>query len=283
MAVLSAFTFNKMKQFYLLAIFFMLPFATQAQSEKYFQLADSASYYIEKEQWNRAEEKIIEALRLEPANFNNSLLFSNLGIIRLQKAEYNKALEAFNLGLSIAPSSTVLLNNRARTFLLLENPDSALSDLDSSLRIDSLQEWPLQTKAFLLLQKGDLKQAQEIFNSISTLFPDNSLAYAGLAEIAQIEGNTDTAETFFKKSIELNPDDEDTLAAYILLLVEMSKFTEARQTVRKAIEKNPNNGMFYLLRGFISRLNYQTDEALADKKIAISKGIVPSYASRFIP
>ena len=50
----------------------------EASSPKYEALADSADNYIRREKWEEAERVIISALKVEPGNFANSLLFSNL-------------------------------------------------------------------------------------------------------------------------------------------------------------------------------------------------------------
>lgn len=257
--------------------------ALKASSPEYIQLADSADHYISLELWDKAEQKIIEALRLEPANFENSLLLSNLGIIRIQKEQYPQAIESFSLGLSIAPSSTVLYNNRAKAFLLSENINEAMDDLDSSLAIDSIQEWPLQTRAFLYLKEYQLPQASGLFKLLKEHFPSNHLAYSGLAEIASREGNTLEAISLYQKSIELNPKDEETLSSYILMLIEADKYSDARTLIRKCISDFPENPMFYLLRGYLHRLNFRMEEAKADKKIAIDKGLDPGFVSQFIP
>ena len=258
-------------------------FSAKASSDRYLQLADSADYYISIESWDLAESKIIEALRLEPANFSNSLLLSNLGIVRNNKGEYDKAIEAFSLGLSIAPSSTVLLNNRARTYLLTEQSEKAREDLETSLGVDSIQEWPIQSLAFLQLQNGDLDKSENLFYKLTEYYPDNPMGFYGKGIILQNQGKISDAEINLKKALELSPDDEEILCSYVLLLIGLEKYSEARSFLRKAIEKNPENGMFYLLRGYISRLNYLTEEAKADKKIAIDKGINPEYVKKFIP
>lgn len=256
---------------------------SQAASVGYLELVDSADYYIAKELWNKAEVKILEALRLEPANFHNSLLLSNLGIIQTQKEEYDKAIDSFSLALSLAPSSTVIYNNRARTFLIKDNINNAIEDLEESLALDSIQEWPLETLGYIYLQKNQIDLAKILFNRLKENFPENSLAYSGLANVFAMEGNADLSSEYFRKSLELNPKDEETLTHYISLLIETEKYTEARSEIRKALEINSNNPMFYLLRGYLHRLNYRLEEAQADKKTAIDKGLDPTYASQFIP
>ena len=253
------------------------------ESPRYLELADSADYFIARENWNQAESKIMEALRLEPANFSNSLLLANLGLVQTQKGDYNKALQSLSLGLNIAPSSTVLLNNRAHTYLLMDSISPAIKDLDKSLGIDSLQEWALQTRAYIYLQDSDISGASKLFNKIKREFPKNSSVYSGLAAIEETEGNMDKALENYRIALSMKPDDDEAREAYIFLLIKSEQYTDARSQIRNALEINPENPMFYLLRGYLHRLNFRMDEAQADKKIALSKGIDPQYASSFIP
>lgn len=253
------------------------------QSARYIELADSADFYLARENWDKAEQKILEALRLEPANFTNSLLLSNLGLAQANKGEYKKAIESLSLGLNISPNSTVILNNRAHTWIQLDSLNAAKADLDKSLQIDSTQEWTLQTRAFLYLQEKDINNASILFKKLSANFPGNSSALAGLAAVSEFNGKDKEAIEFYKEALRLKPEDEEAREAYIFLLIKTDNFSNARTEIREALEINPENPMFYLLRGYLHRLNYRLDEAQADKKIAIAKGLQPSYVSSFIP
>ena len=252
-------------------------------SERYIELADSADFFIQRENWDKAEATILEALRLEPANFSNSMLLANLGLVQTHKGEYNKAIESLTLGLNIAPSSTVLLNNRAHTYILSDNLVEAIKDLDKTLEIDSIQEWPLVTRAFLYLDERKIPEAKNIFFTIKEKFPGNSSVYVGLATIAEKEGNIEEAKSYYREALLRRQDDEEAREAYIYLLIKSNEYSLARAEIRSALNINPENPMFYLLRGYLHRLNYRNDEAQADKKIAISKGIDASVASSFIP
>lgn len=252
-------------------------------SDRYIELADSADYFIARENWDKAETTIIKALRLEPANFSNSLLFANLGYVQTQKGELGKAIESLTLGLNIAPSSTVLLNNRAHTFILSDSVDSASADLDRSLSIDSLQEWTLQTRAFIYIQEKDYERASSLLKKLKANFPKNSASLSGLATIAREQGEEIKAIELYKQALDLDPEDEETTQALILLLIKNEEYTEARTLLKLSIEKNPENPYFYLLRGYLHRLNFRNDEAKADRNLAIAKGLDPIYVSSFIP
>ena len=252
-------------------------------SPRYLELADSADFYMARENWIQAENKIMEALRLEPANFTNSMLLANLGLIQTHKGEYDKAISSLSLGLNIAPSSTVILNNRAHAYVLMDSIALAIRDLDRSLQIDSLQEWTLQTRGYIYLQESDIENARHLFEKIKKEFPGNTSVYSGFAAIAEKEGNFNEAMNNYKIVIDKNPEDEEAREAYIFLLIKTDNYTDARSQIRKGIELNPENPMFYLLRGYLHRLNYRMDEAQADKKIALDKGLDIQYVNSFIP
>lgn len=252
-------------------------------SERYLELADSASYYMSIESWDNAEQKIIEALRLEPANFSNSMLLANLGLIQTHNKKYHEAIKTLTLGLNIAPSSSVLLNNRAHAYLYVDSLSAAAQDLDRSLELDSVQEWPLQTRAFIYLHENQLDEAKSLLVSMKKFFPENANVYSAFASIAEKEGDYVSAKENYIKSLEINPEDEDVYASYIMLLIVSDQYSEARSVIKKALDINPENSVFYLLRGFLHKLNFRMDEAEADKKIAISKGADPEMVAKFIP
>lgn len=252
-------------------------------SDRYIELADSADFFIANEQWDQAESKIVEALRLEPANFTNSLLLSNLGYVQTAKGEYGKALESFKLGLSLSPSSTVIYNNRAKTYILLDSIKSAAMDLDRSLQIDLNQEWPLQTRAFIFLRLNQNDSAKILLQELETRFPNNYLAHSGLGVIAEREGRKKDALKEYDKAIELNPEDAETNFSKILLLIDLDDYSQARNVINQCIRDFPEEPVYYLMRGYLHKLNYRLPEAEADRKIAIDKGLDVGLVNQFIP
>lgn len=253
-----------------------------ASSPEYIALADSADNYIRRERWEEAERTIISALRLEPANFSNSLLFSNLGVVQTHLGRFDDALESFRLGLSIAPKSSTLHANRARTRIYVKDYSGALSDLDASLAADSIQEWPLQMRGLLRLNSGDLDGASRDFSLLAANYPGNDVAMSGLGRVAVKQGKHDEALRYFNEALSLS-DDPETRSERILLLIEMEHFADASADIRKSIEKYPEHPYFYLWRGYLHRLNYRREEAAADKKIALDKGADPQIVEHFLP
>lgn len=253
-----------------------------ASSPEYIALGDSADMYIKNERWMEAEHSIVKALRLEPANFSNSLLFSNLGICRTNRGDYQGALEAYDLGLSIAPGSAVIRNNRAKAYLMMRDYDNALADLDESLRIDSVQEWPLQTRGLLRMRNNDLEGAKQDFSLLLKKFPYNFAAMEGLGSIAEAEGKHDEAIKYYDEALKME-DNPETRSARILIKINCDLYSDAAADISESIKKYPDYSDFYIWRGYLHRLNYRNEEAQADKKNAITKGADPQFVEQFIP
>ena len=79
-------------------------FGVQAQTT-YVGWCERAAAAIEGDSLTQAQEYIRQALRLEPSNPNNALLFSNLGTIQRRQGQYELALESYQLALNLSPMS----------------------------------------------------------------------------------------------------------------------------------------------------------------------------------
>lgn len=108
----------------IIALLFCFPVALSAQT--YQQLSEKAIECIEKDSFHRAEELLLQALKLEPKNAKNALLFSNLGLVQRRLGEYDKALESYSFhelrSLAVPFCSTVPLSTwkrGGRTVLIL--------------------------------------------------------------------------------------------------------------------------------------------------------------------
>ena len=73
-----------MKKILLAALAAVLPALLLAASDylKYIDLADEA---VRKQDWNRAEELLREAMRSEPSNPQNVMLLSNVGMFQFYR------------------------------------------------------------------------------------------------------------------------------------------------------------------------------------------------------
>lgn len=253
-----------------------------SSSPGYIALADSADNYIKRERWDDAEQTLLRALRLEPGNFANSLLLSNLGVVRTNQGRYDQALEDFRLGLSIAPNSSVIRRNRARTYMLMSKYDEALGDLDRVLESDSLQEWSLQMRGNILLGYGRLEEAEGDFSKLLKLYPRNASALNGMARVAGQRGDLRTAIDYYNSAIDID-DNPDARFGRILLKLNGGMYDDASEDLSESIKRYPEAGDLYLLRAYLHKLRFRNSDAEMDLKIALDKGADPSLAEMFFP
>lgn len=110
----------------ILILFLSFPVALCAQT--YQQLSEKAIEYIEMDSLSKAEELLLQALKLEPKNAKNAMLFSNLGLVQRRLGEYDKALESYSFALNFAPLAVPILLDRAAINLEMGNTDRAYTD-----------------------------------------------------------------------------------------------------------------------------------------------------------
>lgn len=251
-------------------------------AQTYIQYVDSADFYIKREVWNKAEEMTIKALKSMPANKLNYLLWSNLGDIRSRQGDNDGALQAFDIALTTNPENASILAKRAYVYISRQDIGNALSDINSSLEIDSVQEWPLQTRANILMNEGKYVEAEKDFMSLGNHFPDNPEAYTGLGKIASARGDAKNAEKYFRRAIEAK-DTEEARFLLILLLINNSEVPKAKEELLVALKRYPRSGNLYLLRGVIHKINFENESAMLDRKIALDYGASSELVKRLLP
>lgn len=244
--------------------------ATGQNSQLYLQKADSASLYIEKENWQEAERVIREALRLEPANFNNSLLLNNLGRVMQQCGKDQEALENFNLALCLAPSNSTIRYNRGVTLMSLGKYGEAADDFTASLSNEGTRQGAMLMRGFCNAALGKRKEARDDFEGVLSLDSENADALEGMADILLSEGKNAEALECLEKVLAKHPSPELYLRAGSLQLSQEQP-EKAAETIREGIVAYPEYGNLYLLRAMLHKLRYQTAEMEADIRTGTGK------------
>ena len=254
---------------------------------RYLELADSARYYIAKENWSEAARCTRDALRLEPANPGNPMLFSNLGLAAGMEGKIGEAMQCFEIALSRAPKSLPVLTSKAKIQIRASDTEGAMETLDTILAIDSVSEWPLQTRGLLRMRQGDYKEAFDDFMTLSKKYPNNSWGPGGMAKCMEIQGYLSEAAGYYSEAISRTMNGDEDRVEFQLGLIEnlghTGKLTEALGIAKEAIEEQPHDGRLYLLRGWIKKLLLIYREADADKKLAIDYGVDFQTVERFFP
>ncbi len=248
-----------------------LSMGAQTLTATYIELADSADRYMKQERWVDAERVIVRALKHEPANKSNYLLWSNLGTVRTNLGDYDGALQAFDIGLSSAPKSTMLLSNRARTLIAKGDTKRALEDLDNVLTLDSTLQWPRKMRGVLRAAKSDYRGATSDLEFYADRFGKDVTVAETMGDIALRQGDKQLALTNYKEAYDKEKD-ETLLLKLLLTAYYAGKLDEYEDMLALGIANHPRYGDLYIMRAAIKRGRYQTTDMEQDLKRAKELG-----------
>lgn len=258
-----------------------------ADYKKYLQMADSARVHIAEERWGDAARCTREALRIDPANVGNVMLFSNLGLAAGMEGKIGEAMQSFDIALSRAPKNLAILTSKAKVLVHASDTEGALQTLDEILREDSVAEWPLQTRGLLRMRGHDFKGAYSDFSLLAKSWPRNTWGPAGMAKCMELQGYPSEAAGYYRDAISRAGEEDPDLVEFQLGLIEnlghTGKTEEGLEITKEALKMRPNDGRLYLLRGWLKRQLLIYREAEADKKLAIAYGVDPQTVERFFP
>lgn len=239
----------------------------QTLTSEYLALVDSADNYIKAEKWTSAEEMVIKALRKEPANKSNYILWANLGMIRANREDLPGALQAYNIGLASAPRSTILLTGRAGILLSSGMKKEALNDLDLALETDSTLRKARRLRGLTLAVSGNAEAAEKDFSYYEKEYGQDAAIEDARGDICASAGKQQEAIEHYRTAYELDAE-ESTIVKLLTVAYLFNKLEEEEPTLNGAMRKYPRNGNLYLFRATINRRRYQTDAMESDLKTA---------------
>lgn len=253
-----------------------------AFSQTYEELSERAVAATEQDSLVQAEKYIMEALKLDPANPHNALLFSNLGTIQRRQRQYDQALESYTMALNIAPRTVPILLNRAALYLELGKDELARMDYALALDLETDNQEALLMRAYIYRQKRDYKAARSDYERLLKLNPLSYNGRLGLAMLEQKEGKYEEALSVLNKMIADKADGATQITAplYAVLYVaragvekDMQHIDLALIDLEEAIEQDPSQSEAYLMRGQIYLSQKKKELARRDFEKAVTLGV----------
>ena len=246
----------------IIALLFCFPVALSAQT--YQQLSEKAIECIEKDSFHRAEELLLQALKLEPKNAKNALLFSNLGLVQRRLGEYDKALESYSFALNFAPLAVPILLDRAAIYMETGRTDRAYTDYCRVLDEDKQNKEALLMRAYIYILRRDYPAARIDYNRLLELDPQSYSGRLGLATLEQKEEKFRESLDILNKMIVETPEDATLYVARADVEREMKHEDLALVDLEEAIRLNASLADAYLLRGNIYLMQKKKALAKAD-------------------
>lgn len=258
----------------IIALLFCFPMAVCAQT--YQQLSEKAVECIEKDSLLQAEELLVKALKMEPKNAKNALLFSNLGLVQRRLGEFDKALESYSFALNFAPLAVPILLDRAAIYMETGKADRAYTDYCQVLDEDKRNKEALLMRAYIYVTRRDYPAARIDYNRLLEIDSQSYSGRLGLATLDQKEGKFREALEILSKMIVESPDDPVLYIARADVEREMKHDELALVDLEEAIRLDASSADAYLLRGNIYLSQKKKALAKADLEKAISLGVPPA-------
>ena len=193
------------------------------KSQSYNELVEKAMDYTLKDSLVQAEQLYRQALKLDPGNARNALLFSNLGTVLRRMGKTDEAIEAYTMALNITPYSTAMLLNRASLYMEKNLPDKAYIDYCNVIDLLPKNVEARLIRAYIYMQRRQYQEARIDYNMVLGEEAGNRTARLGLVMLDQKEGKFKAALETLNLMLNETPRDALLLKMRANIEVEMGQ------------------------------------------------------------
>lgn len=260
-----------MKRIYLYMVMMLACCHLSAQTND--ELIVRAMSAVEKDSLYQAETLFKEALKKEPANLRNALLFSNLGTIQRRMGKNKEALESYSLALNLTPYSKTMLLNRASLYLEMDYLDKAYVDYCNVIDLDAKNQEALQFRAYIYMRRREYQEAKNDYQRLLEVVPGDKTARIGMAMVNQkLQRYRESLEEFNRLIVDY-PKDVSLLKARAELEVETNNLELALLDLESAAKLAPNDAEIYVMCGDIYMEQGRNREAYVAFEKAVELGV----------
>lgn len=261
-----------MKKIFIL-IFMSLCTLFQSYSQSYNEVVERAMKYALSDSLVQAEKLFREALKMDPNNARNALLFSNLGTVLKRMGRTDEAIEAYTMALNITPYSTAMLLNRGTLYLDKGLDSKAYVDFCNVIDLIPENIEARLYRAYIYMQRREYTEARIDYNVIVGKEPSHKAARIGLAMLDQLEGKLSAARDKLNLLIGEFADDASLLIMRANLDLERGYPEAAVLDLEEALRLNPKDAETTVQLGDVYLSLKDKDKALRAYEKAITLGI----------
>lgn len=256
-------------------LFFIISFSALYHSygQTYNEIVDRAMKCALCDSLVQAEQLFRQALKMDPNNARNALLFSNLGTVLKRMGRTDEAIEAYTMALNITPYSTAMLLNRGTLYLDKRLDSKAYVDFCNVIDLIPENIEARLYRAYIYMQRREYKEARIDYNVIVGKEPSHKAARIGLAMLDQLEGNLTAARDKLNLLIGEFSDDASLLVMRANLDLDRGYPESAVLDLEEALRVNPDDAETTVQLGDVYLSLKQKGKALNAYEKAISLGI----------
>ena len=231
------------------------------KNERDFEVADlleQATALIYRRDYDGAEQFIRQALKIEP---KNAMAWNRLGTVYNSRSNYNKAVECLDKAVQIDSNYADAWNSLGNVYSNMGNTEKAAECYKKSLAA---------SKKAVNVDPGKAKSWGELAIS----YMNASTVYGNPLE------NYDEPIEYFRKALELDPNDKEILANFGYLYYLKDDYDEAIKYAQKAIAVDANYPLPWNVLGYTYSSLENYDKAIVNFTKALS--FSPFHSSALI-
>ena len=154
--------------------------------------------------------------------------------------DFKNALESWNNVLLSSPNNAIALSNRGNVRLVLGDPEGAIMDQTSALKLLPLEIDPHVNRGIAEEALEQWNEAKSDYKWVLEREPDNSAALYNLGNIlGSVQSDWKQAKLFFNKASLVRSDFAIARSSKALACYQLNQIDEAEQDLRSLIRKYP--------------------------------------------
>ena len=231
-----------------------------------------ARHYAQLRQWNKSADCLGRAIVLQPSF---AALYQRRASIYLMADNRQDALRDINTAIDITPFDPDLFYRRSSIFLDLDAIPQAIEDLSSAISVAPREPTYRLARAGLRLRQGLNHAAEQDLRGVLELDPNSGPAHSQLGMLLQQDDEADpqVALDLLSQAISLMPDDVLPRISRALIYAGQNKIELALQDCDEVIELEPESGAGHGTKGRVLQMHGEMDEAIRSCSRAIELGL----------
>ena len=262
---------NRLKRIHCLIVALGIMLSMQAQD--YHEVIEKAMAYTLKDSLVQAEQLFQQALKMDPANARNALLFSNLGTVQKRMGKVEEAIDSYTMALNITPYATSILLNRAALYLDKGLYDKAYVDYCNVIDLLPENEEARLFRAYIYMHRREYDEARVDYNVVVGKDPRHKSARIGLVLIDQNIGKTIAARNGINLLINDFPEDASLFKMRANIELEENYLDAALADLEEAGRLDSKDAQTFCQIGDVCLSLHKKTEARKAYEKAITLGI----------
>lgn len=230
----------------------------------------------------QAEQCLKNAMKLEPANPQNGLLFVNLGTIQRNQQKYQDAEISYTCAISLLEENTVAFSTRASLYAEMEEYQKAIDDYSVIIGRNPENEDALYERALCRFMNNDTVGARFDLETIDKFNPKSAKSRLGMAMVYKAMGENAMAVELYDALIKANPNSWSLFRDRAEVYFFSKRLGAALIDIDKSISMNGKDPLSYFLRAKIRWAKGDREYARRDLNRAVELGLPQSAAADLV-